>query len=286
MPNHNRIKKVYLLLIWIFLTLTIQAQVNSNHVWVNGYTKSNGTYVEGHYRTAPNSTNVDNFSTKGNTNPYTGQAGYITPDYNSNYSTTPSYISTPSLTSSPKYSSPKTNSSSSSDNKSIHLTESEKIILLEKLEYAYTTLYLTEEARYRLEMDYNMTDRFPITYSEAIKMLDNVNQLVQISKDYEFDLYNTETLEETEIEETNFKPVEIVNNESLDTTRLNIADDGYNYKDENLNIDTTTNKIPTFLWFLLGIIVFLYIFVKIILFNNTKKLQYFSLKKVVNINSE
>lgn len=58
----------------------IIAQTNPNHVWVNGYTRSNGTYVEGYYRTAPNHTNTDNFSTVGNINPYTGQLGYIKPD--------------------------------------------------------------------------------------------------------------------------------------------------------------------------------------------------------------
>jgi len=43
--------------------------------YVNGYTKSNGTNVDGYYRTSPNSTKSDNYSTVGNTNPYTGQAG-------------------------------------------------------------------------------------------------------------------------------------------------------------------------------------------------------------------
>ena len=43
--------------------------------WVNGYTKSNGTYVSGYNRSSPNSTVQDNYSYKGNTNPYTGQQG-------------------------------------------------------------------------------------------------------------------------------------------------------------------------------------------------------------------
>ena len=33
-------------------------------VYVQGYTRSNGTYVQGYYRTAPNSTTLDNYSTK------------------------------------------------------------------------------------------------------------------------------------------------------------------------------------------------------------------------------
>lgn len=72
---------VFLSLIGI---LQVLAQTNPNHVWVNGYYRSNGTYVEGYYRTAPNKTNVDNFSTKGNTNPYTGEAGWINPDNKAN----------------------------------------------------------------------------------------------------------------------------------------------------------------------------------------------------------
>lgn len=56
------------------------SQVNSNHVRVKGYFRKDGTYVNAHYRTAPNSTNRDNFSTKGNVNPYTGKRGWITPD--------------------------------------------------------------------------------------------------------------------------------------------------------------------------------------------------------------
>ncbi|MEK1925050.1 MAG: hypothetical protein AAAB11_06330 [Rhizobium giardinii] len=43
--------------------------------FVNGYTRSNGTYVQPHYRSAPNGSRYDNYSTSGNVNPYTGQAG-------------------------------------------------------------------------------------------------------------------------------------------------------------------------------------------------------------------
>lgn len=42
---------------------------------VDGYTKKDGTYVAPHNRTAPNATKNDNWSTKGNVNPYTGQPG-------------------------------------------------------------------------------------------------------------------------------------------------------------------------------------------------------------------
>lgn len=44
--------------------------------YVNGYTRRDGTYVQGHYRSDANSTYNDNYSTRGNYNPYTGEPGY------------------------------------------------------------------------------------------------------------------------------------------------------------------------------------------------------------------
>ena len=55
--------------------------VNTTSTYVNGYTKSNGTYVQGHYRSSQNSTNHDNYSTTGNYNPYTGTTGSRAKDY-------------------------------------------------------------------------------------------------------------------------------------------------------------------------------------------------------------
>jgi len=48
-------------------------------VSVQGYTRRDGTYVEPHHRTAPDSDRFNNFSTQGNTNPYTGQPGRVDP---------------------------------------------------------------------------------------------------------------------------------------------------------------------------------------------------------------
>ncbi len=49
-------------------------------VRVKGYYKpSSGTRVESHYRTSPNKTKFDNWSTKGNINPYTGKKGTASP---------------------------------------------------------------------------------------------------------------------------------------------------------------------------------------------------------------
>lgn len=57
--------------------------VKTNSTYVNGYTKSNGTYVQGHYRSYQNYTNHDNYSTVGNSNPYTGTSGSRAKDYSS-----------------------------------------------------------------------------------------------------------------------------------------------------------------------------------------------------------
>ncbi len=48
-------------------------------VSVKGYYRSNGTYVQPHVRSAPNNTTADNWSTKGNINPYTGEKGTTNP---------------------------------------------------------------------------------------------------------------------------------------------------------------------------------------------------------------
>ena len=43
--------------------------------YVKGYTKKDGTYVEGHYKSKANKTVTDNYSYKDNFNPYTGESG-------------------------------------------------------------------------------------------------------------------------------------------------------------------------------------------------------------------
>lgn len=43
--------------------------------YVNGYTRSDGTYVSGYQRSDSDSTVQNNYSYKGNTNPYTGATG-------------------------------------------------------------------------------------------------------------------------------------------------------------------------------------------------------------------
>ncbi len=67
----------------IFLSLQIMIQVLPNYAFaqgevkVDGYYRSDGTYVAPHYRTKADATINNNWTTKGNVNPYTGQQGWI-----------------------------------------------------------------------------------------------------------------------------------------------------------------------------------------------------------------
>lgn len=62
-------------LVLMLLTLTpVTAEAASR---VKGYYKpKTGTYVQPHYRSSPNRSKIDNWSTKGNYNPFTGKKGY------------------------------------------------------------------------------------------------------------------------------------------------------------------------------------------------------------------
>lgn len=52
---------------------------NPNNHFVNPYLTDRGTVVPGHYQTNPNPTDLDNYGTRGNFNPYTGNVGRIPP---------------------------------------------------------------------------------------------------------------------------------------------------------------------------------------------------------------
>ena len=54
---------------------------NPSYRYQNSYTRRDGTVVRGHYRTNANDTNWDNYSTFGNSNPFTGSTGYRAQDY-------------------------------------------------------------------------------------------------------------------------------------------------------------------------------------------------------------
>ncbi len=63
----------------VAIALAFGASASMADTSVKGYVKKDGTYVPPHQRTDPNSSANDNWSTKGNTNPYTGEKGTKSP---------------------------------------------------------------------------------------------------------------------------------------------------------------------------------------------------------------
>jgi hypothetical protein len=73
-------KKLLLVLALLVGVLLFSASADARTTRVRGYYKpSTGSYVAPHYKTTPNQTKIDNFSTKGNYNPYTGKKGTVNP---------------------------------------------------------------------------------------------------------------------------------------------------------------------------------------------------------------
>jgi hypothetical protein len=79
-------------LVGVFLFSLFASQVSAS-TYTSGYYRRSGTYVQPYYRSNSNNTRFDNYSTRGNYNPYTGSKGYTStytvPTYKS-YSS-PSY---------------------------------------------------------------------------------------------------------------------------------------------------------------------------------------------------
>ena len=108
--------RIFALVVALFVTLTVSAAAQTH---VEGYTRKDGTYVQGHWRSSPDKSPYNNYSYPGNTNPYTGKTAtgnsdtYLqrygsgrssTKDYSSPSRTLPS-LSAPSYTY-PRYSRP------------------------------------------------------------------------------------------------------------------------------------------------------------------------------------
>ena len=73
----NIIKKILTTILLLIITSLSFFSVADAYSSVRGYYKpSTGRYIMPHYRTSPNRTKWDNWSTKGNYNPYTGKKGY------------------------------------------------------------------------------------------------------------------------------------------------------------------------------------------------------------------
>lgn len=69
-------KKIILLALALMVSAVAFSQTR-----VNGYYRSNGTYVQPHYRSSRDNTNHNNWSTTGNINPTTGSRGGVARDY-------------------------------------------------------------------------------------------------------------------------------------------------------------------------------------------------------------
>lgn len=69
-------KSATIFLIFLIFALGIFSFVEARTTKVRGYYKPRtGSYVQPHYKTSPNKSRFDNWSTKWNYNPYTGKKG-------------------------------------------------------------------------------------------------------------------------------------------------------------------------------------------------------------------
>ncbi len=67
--------KKFLSLLIAFSVIIGVPTVVSADVHVRGHYRSDGTYVQPHYRSEPDGRKDNNWSHRGNTNPYTGKRG-------------------------------------------------------------------------------------------------------------------------------------------------------------------------------------------------------------------
>lgn len=88
-----RNKRIVISTILILIIFSLFLSLAFADVWVNGYYKKNGTYVQGYWRSSPDSDPTNNFSYPGNVNPYTGKVAPGNPEtYLKNY---PNYSNKP-----------------------------------------------------------------------------------------------------------------------------------------------------------------------------------------------
>jgi hypothetical protein len=69
-------KKITAFVLALMLSFGLYTPLAEAKVKVRGYVTKNGTYVSPHYRTNPDKKYYNNWSSKGNINPYTGKVGY------------------------------------------------------------------------------------------------------------------------------------------------------------------------------------------------------------------
>ena len=87
-------KRILISAILIFIIFSLFLSFVSADVRVSGYYRENGTYVQGYWRSSPDSDPTNNFSYPGNVNPYTGKVAPGNPEtYLKNYYGSDSYNS-------------------------------------------------------------------------------------------------------------------------------------------------------------------------------------------------
>ncbi len=69
-------KKVLVLGLLALFSFSLLSSVANASVRVKGYTTKRGTYVAPSHRSSPDRVKYNNYSSKGNSNPYTGKKGY------------------------------------------------------------------------------------------------------------------------------------------------------------------------------------------------------------------
>jgi len=75
-----RIVALAAVLVYAGLAAGSEIQVAQGDVYVNGYPKRDGTYVQPHHQSAPDGNPYNNYGFPGNTNPYTGKVAPGNPD--------------------------------------------------------------------------------------------------------------------------------------------------------------------------------------------------------------
>jgi len=66
---------------FVLVSFVVTEPAIADDVYVPGYYNSNGTWVHGHWKSRPNKTIEDNYSSAPNFNPYTGVPGTQKPDF-------------------------------------------------------------------------------------------------------------------------------------------------------------------------------------------------------------
>ena len=63
----------------ILLAAGLAATAFAQSTYVKPHVRKDGTYVEGLHRSAPDNSRLNNYSSQGNYNPYTGEKGSVNP---------------------------------------------------------------------------------------------------------------------------------------------------------------------------------------------------------------